>query len=619
MRYLGNKDSIVSEIKKLLIDKNLLNNKYVLFDAFCGTGSVSDYLKDELDLIINDNLTWSVLFSKGRINASLCTFNKLGFNPFVYLNSNTKIYKGFMYKNYSPAETDRMYFTTYNAGRIDYFRKQIEEWKDHELINDNEYSYLIASLIDSVSKVSNTAGVYGAYLKKWDSRATKDIIISEVDHNICKPKKLKCINSKIEDIIENVQCDILYMDPPYTQNQYGTQYHLLETLVLNDNPTVSKVTGSRKTAPMRSDWSKAYKCHILLDRIVAKTKAKHILLSYNNTGLMSKEFIEAVLKRYGKLETYICRKIQYKKYQNWKSSNMNTNYEYLFYIEKKDSSEVYYESPLNYTGNKTKIISNIRSYLPKNIDTFYDLFGGGFNVGVNVNAKLSVYNDINYIVSNLIYSFKQYDTYEYILFVKRIIKKYGLEKGAKEPYLNLRDYYNSLEKVKKDPRILYTLIMYGYQQQIRFNSNHEFNNPIGMRWFNDKILEKMISFSRILKERKYLFYHKDYKVFINKMNSNCFVYVDPPYSLTTGAYNDGKRGFNGWNKELENELFCFLDEINNKKIPFMLSYVIEHRGKVNDELLRWVNKKDYTLIKLGDVLGISGSRRKEVLIINYDL
>lgn len=79
-------------------------------------------------------------------------------------------------------------------------------------------------------------------------------------------------NSKIESIIENVKCDILYLDPPYTQNQYGTQYHLLETLVLDDNPSISKITGSRSTAPMRSDWSKEYKAHILLIDFLLKHK-----------------------------------------------------------------------------------------------------------------------------------------------------------------------------------------------------------------------------------------------------------------------------------------------------------------------------------------------------------
>ena len=75
----------------------------------------------------------------------------------------------------------RMYFTPENAERIDYFRKQIEDWKTADKLSDDEYCYLMACLIESVSDVSNTAGVYGAFLKKWDSRALKKITFNKVD------------------------------------------------------------------------------------------------------------------------------------------------------------------------------------------------------------------------------------------------------------------------------------------------------------------------------------------------------------------------------------------------------------------------------------------------------
>lgn len=617
MRYLGNKESILNEIEDLLESKGLLQKRFIFFDAFCGSGSVADYFKSYYDIVINDNLTWSVIYTKGRACAPACTFEKLGFDPFEYLNSNQSIVQGFMYKNYAPTESARMYFTPENAGRIDYFRKQIEDWKNKNLLSEEEYCYLIACLIESVSDVSNTAGVYGAFLKKWDSRATKKIVFSKVDFRPERCTSIKTYNAKIEDIIEQVECDILYLDPPYTQNQYGTQYHLLETLVLDDNPSISKVTGSRSTAPMRSDWSKEYKANILFDRILAKTKAKYIVLSYNNDGFMSKEYIEAAMKRYGKPETFVCKKIAYKKYQNWKSQNENKHFEYLFFVEKKDIQDVVFECPLNYIGSKAKIVPDILRFQPENYDTFIDAFGGGFNVGINVSANKIVYNDLNYLVANLIRSFREYNTYDYLLYIKRVIKKFGLEKANGPAYLKARSYYNSLPAEKRDPRLLFTIILYGFQQQIRFNSQHDFNNPVGMRWFNDKILEKMISFSRKIKEGNYEFRCKNYKELRNQMTPSSFVYFDPPYNLTTGAYNDGKRGFDGWNKALEAELFSFADDLNQSGISFMLSYVVEHKGAINKELLDWVGKRGYRLIQLGDIIGISGSRRKEVLIVNY--
>ena len=618
MRYLGNKESILDKIKNLLESKGLLRNGYSFFDAFCGSGSVADFFKKYYDIIINDNLMWSVIYTKGRICAPNCTFDKLGFDPFEFLNNNTKIVRGFIYENYAPTNSERMYFTPENSGRIDYFRNQIEQWRIENKLSDEEYCFLIACLIESVSDVSNTAGVYGAYLKKWDPRATKEIHFNKVDFQPDQCGSLKMYNAKIEDIIEDIDCDILYLDPPYTQNQYGTQYHLLETLVRNDNPSISKVTGSRSTAPMRSDWSKQYKANILFDRILAKTKAKYVILSYNNDGFMSKEYIESAMKRYGKPETYICKKISYKKYQNWKSKNKKEHFEYLFFVEKKPVEEVIYESPLNYTGSKARIVQQIRNAMPDVYSTFYDVFGGGFNVGINVNSDMIIYNDINYFVTDLIKSFKDIDTYDYLLYVNRMIKKFDLKKSNAESYNKARAYYNSLPKDKKDPRLLFAIILYGYQQQIRFNSSHEFNNPVGMRWFNDKVLEKLISFSRRIKEKKIVFYSNDYISVLQKVTKNDFVYFDPPYKLTTGAYNDGKRGFNGWNETLETELLSIASDLNTKRIHFMLSYVIEHRGKINENVIKWIEENDYHRIELGDVIGISGSRRKEVLIVNYE-
>ena len=620
MRYLGNKESILTHIEGLLKDEGLLKKKLSFFDAFCGSGSVADYFKKYYEIIINDNLTWSTVYTRGRICAPKCKFDKLGFDPFDFFNSSKERLEGFVYNNYSPGGSPRMYFTPENAGRIDYFRRKIEEWKTGDMIDEDEYCYLLACLIESVSDVSNTAGVYGAFLKKWDGRAIKDIIFDKVDFQQQEHKGLRVYNSKIEEIIEEVECDILYLDPPYTQNQYGTQYHLLETLILDDNPSISKVTGSRSTAPMRSDWSKEYKVNILFDRILAKTKAKYIVFSYNNDGFMSKEYIEAALKRYGKPETYKCKKIAYKKYQNWKSQNENEHFEYLFFVEKREMGNVVYESPLNYIGSKAKLVKNIKDNMPSNINTFVDAFGGGFNVGINIDeCNTIIYNDINHIVKALIESFREIDTYQYLLYVKRIESKFGLEKGNAGAYYELRDYYNSLPDSKRDPRILYALILYGYQQQIRFNSQHNFNNPVGVRWFNDKVLEKMISFSRVIKEKNIIFLSTNYENIDQIEEGKSFVYMDPPYALTTGSYNDGKRGFDGWNEELENKLFLYANTLTANSIPFMLSYVVHHKGKTNQRLLKWIGDNGYNLIELGEVIGISGSRRKEVLITNYEL
>lgn len=130
MRYLGSKESLIEPIFQLLADKNLLQREYVFFDAFCGMGSVSDALKTSYDhIILNDSLKCSLIFALGRQFANECSFKILGFAPFDYLNGKTnKLYR-FIYQNYSPGGSNRMYFSADNAARIDYFRFQIEECK----------------------------------------------------------------------------------------------------------------------------------------------------------------------------------------------------------------------------------------------------------------------------------------------------------------------------------------------------------------------------------------------------------------------------------------------------------------------------------------------------------
>ncbi len=162
--------------------------------------------------------------------------------------------------------------------------------------------------------------------------------------------------------------------------------------------------------------------------------------------------------------------------------------------------------------------------------------------------------------------------------------------------------------------MLYAVILYGYNQQIRFNNVHDFNNPVGMRWFNDKVLEKMISFSRVIKEKNVIFESKDYDELFYEADKKTFTYLDPPYMLTNGSYNDGKRGFLGWDINTEKRFFDFVDRLNDEAKPFMISYVLEHNGKFNFNLKKWIEKNSYNVLNVNPEFG---NKRKEILITNY--
>lgn len=614
MRYIGNKEKILNEIEKIIID-NKLNKKCKTFcDAFSGTCTVGEYFKNLFQIIANDNLYLSFVMSKAKLNVPDGKYEKLGKDPFEYFNKIEKGLEGFIYNNYAPEKSERMYFSIENAKKIDYIRCKIEEWKNEQKITDSEYYYLIASLLESVSKVANIAGVYGAYLKKWDPRAVKPIQFIPVEVRKNKSKKENYVyNEKIENLIEKISGDILYLDPPYTKNQYSVQYHLLETIAKYDNPEIKGKTGARATAGQTSAFSKNGEVQIQFERIIAKAKFKYIIVSYSSDGIMSKEYIENVLKRYGKEETYQFKKITYKKYLNHHTENKGEHYEYLFFIEKK--KETIYYSPLNYMGGKSEMMDFIKKHSPKEVNRIVDVFAGGFNVGINYNIPEIIYNDYNYKVKELIKMFKDVDTLELYKYITTKIKKYKLEKGEKNPYIRLRSIYNHEEPPIRDPKMLYVLILYSFQQQIRFNSNLEYNNTIGQSGFNDKILEKLISFSREIKEKNIIFRSEDFEAMEEYINENTFFYCDPPYLITLGSYNDGKRGFNGWSEEEEIRLLKFLEKIDKQGGKFMLSNVLVHNEKKNKILQRWLKaNKNFHKISYK---GKNKSKRKEIIIINY--
>lgn len=617
MRYIGNKNKILNYIESLIKDKNINEENYTFCDAFSGTATVGNYFKDRFKIIANDNLYASFVMSNAKLNTPDLKFEKLGKDPFkVFNNQNNKL-NGFIYNNYSPGGSERRYFSEDNAARIDYIRTKIEKWYNEEKITRNEYYYLIACLIESVSKVANVAGVYGSYLKKWDPRAAKPMQFIRVEQ--LKETSLyenEIYNKNIEELINDISGDILYLDPPYTKNQYSVQYHLLETIALYDEPKLKGKTGTRDNTTKSSKFSKPGEVHIEFDKIIAKANFKYIILSYSSDGIMSREYIESVMKRYGKPETFEFRKFTYKQYLNSKAEKDEKHCEYLFYIEKKDKSEdINYSSPLNYIGGKADMISFLKQNAPDNIDRIIDIFGGGFNVGINFDAEQIIYNDCNFKVKELLEMLRNTETLDLYKYILSMIKRYKLEKGKKESYLKIRELYNNQPKNNRDPRLLYLLILFGYQQQIRFNSLYDYNNPVGQAGFNDKILEKLISYCRNLKEKNVVFMSKDFDEMWEHINKNTFIYLDPPYLITLGSYNDGKRGFNGWSEKDEIRLLDFLCKINKMGVKFMLSNVLEHKEKKNNLLLKWIKENNFKVI---EYTGKSRKNRKEIIIVNYD-
>ena len=328
MRYYGAKTKLLPFIEEV-VKSTGVNGPSNFVDLFAGTTSVGQHFKKlGYTVYSNDMLEFSYALSKTYIELNQePEFKKLksklklksGLNSlFDFLNKLDTNTQGFIYNNYSP-NGERMYFTDENALKIDTFRTLFEEWKDEKLINELEYYYLITSLLRGVNLVSNVTGTYGAYLKTWDNRALKPLILEEVPI-IESSTKNKAFKKDANELIKNIKPDILYLDPPYNSRQYASNYFLLELIAEGwfgeKEPEIYGKTGMRNYERQKSDYcSKNSALNALEDLVLNGSKAKYILLSYNNEGIISQSGIEKALEKVGDVET------MYENHKRYRSIN----------------------------------------------------------------------------------------------------------------------------------------------------------------------------------------------------------------------------------------------------------------------------------------------------------
>ena len=345
MNYIGSKYSILDFIDETVeLFVNPKDDNIVFCDIFSGTCTVGKFFKKKgYQIISNDIEYYSYITAKHFIeNNSEITFDKLKkygiTDVFDYLNS-LKGIKGFIYNNYSLGGTSkneykRQYFSDANALKIDAIRICIEDWKKKNLLLENEYAFLIASLIESADKYANTASVYEAFLKKLKKSAAKDMILSPVEVVTTQRVNNNVVyNEDSNKLIKHIKGDILYMDPPYNSRKYDTNYHMLETIALYDNPTIKGKSGVRVENTKKSKFCVKREASKVFEELVKNAKFKYILLSYNNEGIIPMKDIEKIMSKYGKYKCYSRRHRRYKADKNRKYSNDYT-VEYIHCLEK---------------------------------------------------------------------------------------------------------------------------------------------------------------------------------------------------------------------------------------------------------------------------------------------
>lgn len=306
------------------------------------------------------------------------------------------------------------------------------------------------------------------------------------------------------------------------------------------------------------------------------------------------------------------------------------------------------KSPINYTGNKYRILPQFIKYFPKNVNKCMDLFTGGSTVAINLIANEVIAIDNNPKVINLLRFLKKQDYLKLINKIDSTIEKYnlsnsykygysyyreyvegnnGLKKYNLDGYNNLKKNYNNLSNKNTDKAnlYLYLLMVYGFNNDIRFNSKGEFNLPVGKTDMNKSNRDKLEKYINVCENKKINFICKDFKKIQEKEFEDIdFVYADPPYLITDAVYNEN----DGWGKKDEIALLGLLDNLHNKGIKFALSNVLQKKklNIKNEILYNWLeNNKDKYFVNKIDYHYRSASYNKknrdgleeEVLITNY--
>lgn len=306
------------------------------------------------------------------------------------------------------------------------------------------------------------------------------------------------------------------------------------------------------------------------------------------------------------------------------------------------------KSPINYTGNKYRILPQITTFFPEKVNTFVDLFCGGATVGFNVDAEHVILIDRNPKVINLLKTLATEDIKKIIKGIELNIKKYNLSYSLKKTYTyyrkngyvignnglknynsegfyRLRADYNDLKNKNsfKANIMLYTLMVYGFNNDLRFNSEGNYNLPIGKTDFNKNNYDKLVAYNERAKNVSYEFICADFRS--NKVKKIIeladFVYCDPPYLITTAVYNEN----HGWSKKDEKDLLNLLKTVDKNDKKFALSNVLKKVDRKNTILENWILENKFNKHNINYHYRSASYNKKnrngqeeEVLITNED-
>lgn len=305
-RYIGSKARVVDAIIRRVGEPD--GGRFI--DAFCGTGAVADAAaRAGWSVHVNDHLRSAGVIALARLTSSKqAPFHYFGgYERAIAALNAAQGQEGFIWREYSPASLPRigvarLYFTEDNAQRIDGMRLVIRKWSEAGNLSLREEGLLLADLMGAANRVANTAGTYGCFLSRWQRQSQETLVVEART----LPERLPPSTMATGDV-RDVECqpeDTVYLDPPYTKRQYAAYYHVLETIVLGDEPEVEGVCGIRPWRHIASDYCYRTRAVRALAELVASLPARRILLSYSTEGHVPLDQLVAALEGTGRVSLH---------------------------------------------------------------------------------------------------------------------------------------------------------------------------------------------------------------------------------------------------------------------------------------------------------------------------
>ena len=377
--YIGNKRKLLDLIHQAIKLTNIEDGTFV--DLFSGSTVVSRFAKKlGFRVLSNDWEPYSEQIAMGTVVLNeIPKFENFGGSKEVFEILNNAIpVEDYVTKHLCPTddqnlnhEKDRLFFMRKNGMKIDAMRELISKWVEEEKITEMEFSYLMASFMYSASYVSNTSGLFKGFHRGWGGsngtaqyRICSDIILrppllfNNEKENISTREDAGILVKKLSGILGDIP-DIIYLDPPYNQHPYGSNYHVLNSITLWDKPNFpEKITRGTKSA-IRLDWrterKSAYNSRLKavqeFKTLIEDISSKFILTSYSTEGNIPLEEMMKILGAKGSLNVVKREYVRYR-VSPTRLSSKPRNVEFVVITNTSDKPESKH--------NIDKIITDIR-------------------------------------------------------------------------------------------------------------------------------------------------------------------------------------------------------------------------------------------------------------------